>query len=63
MPRSKEAIARAVKKYSKENIKTVSLRLHRTHDKDILDILEKQESKQGYIKDLIRKDIYERNNS
>lgn len=44
-------------KYDKANTKGVYLKLNKKTDKDILEHLQKQESKQGYIKDLIRKDM------
>lgn len=47
----------AVKKYDKENTVHLHLKLNKGTDKDILDLLEHVESKQGYIKRLIREDI------
>lgn len=47
----------AQRKYKKENIKQVALQLNTKTDQDILQRLEEVPSKQGYIKDLIRKDI------
>ena len=52
-----EAQRRAVKKYDAANTVQIRLKLNRGTDKDIIDKLEKLENKQGYIKDLIRKDI------
>ena len=48
----------ASNKYNKENTKQILIRLNKNTDEDIIDILEKVESKQGYIKNLIRLDIY-----
>ena len=44
-------------KYDKENTKRVFIKLNKNTDKDILDYLESVQNKQGYIKDLIRKDM------
>lgn len=52
-----QAMIRAVAKYNKDNIIQISVKLNRSTDKDIIDHLDQVESKQGYIKDLIRKDI------
>ena len=58
---STEAQKRASKKWMnahrKEFEKTVTIKLHKTLDADIIEWLDKQESRQGYIKNLIRKDI------
>lgn len=43
--------------YDKANTQRVSVKLNKTHDADILEHLEKQPNKQGYIKALIRADI------
>lgn len=48
----------ASNKYNKENTTQILLRLNKHTDADIIDALDKVESKQGYIKDLIRLDIY-----
>ena len=52
-----KAQARATEKYQKENTKLMTIRLNRKTDADIIAKLEQVESKQGYIKDLIRKDL------
>jgi hypothetical protein len=52
-----EAQKRAVKKYDKENVKGVFLKLNKNTDKDILEKLWSEENVQGYIKGLIREDI------
>lgn len=49
--------AKYVDQYQRENIQRVAVKLNRVHDADILDHLEKQPNKQGYIKALIRADI------
>lgn len=49
----REAIAR----YDAKATKQIHLKLNIKTDADILEHLEKQKSIQGYIKDLIRKDI------
>ena len=43
--------------YDKVNTQRVYLKLNKTSDADILEHLEKQPNKQGYIKALIRDDI------
>ena len=44
-------------KYDKENTQRVFIKLNKNTDKDILDHLESVSNKQGYIKELIRKDM------
>lgn len=51
-----EALKRAVAKYDRENTKQILLKLNINTDSDILEFLEGK-NKQGYIKELIRKDI------
>lgn len=51
-----KAQIKASNKYNKENTLTVCLRLNKETDKDIIEILDKVDSKQGYIKELIRLD-------
>lgn len=46
-----------VKKYDKMNTTHLHLKLNLKTDKDILERLDQVESKQGYIKRLIREDI------
>lgn len=53
------AVKKAVAKYDKENIKGVYIKLHKEKDRDIIKKLESVESKQGYIKSLIRDDLIE----
>ena len=55
MARSPEAIKRAKAKYN-QKVSKVSIELYPS-DKDIIDKLQEQPSKQAYIKELIRKDI------
>ena len=52
-----EAQKRASRKYDANNTKQILLKLNLKTDADILDHLDKVESKMGYIKELIRKDI------
>lgn len=52
-----EAQKRAVEKYDKANTIQIHLKLNKKTDADILEKLESVESKQGYIKGLIREDI------
>ena len=46
--------------YAKEKMQQVKLTLNKGTDADILAWLEKQQNKQGYIKELIRKDMAEK---
>lgn len=55
-----EAMKKAKAKYDKANTKQIMLKLNLKSDKDILNQLQRIENKQGYIKDLIRKDLQER---
>ena len=52
-----EAKLKANEKYLKANPKIVSLRLNFNTDKDIIKKLDEVDSKMGYIKELIRKDL------
>lgn len=52
-----EAQMRAQTKYDAENTVQIHLKLNRKTDADILERLDQVESKQGYIKELIRKDV------
>ena len=52
-----EAQIKANNKFNKANTKVVSLRLNYKTDADIIKKLDEVESKMGYIKDLIRKDM------
>lgn len=45
------------KAWLKENVRYFSLKLMRSTDADVIAKLEEQESVQGYIKELIRRDI------
>ena len=44
-------------KYDSANTKRVYIKLNANTDADILEYLEKQGNKQGYIKELIRRDM------
>lgn len=52
-----EAQKKATAKYDAENTIRVVMKLNKKTDSDILKKLEEVESKQGYIKKLIRKDL------
>ncbi len=52
-----KAQIKASNKYNKDKTLTVCLRLNKETDKDIIESLESVNSKQGYIKDLIRRDL------
>lgn len=53
-----KAQIKASNKYNKDKTLTICLRLNKETDKDIIEILERVNSKQGYIKSLIRNDTY-----
>lgn len=55
--RTSESVDRAVAKYTKANCVQIHLKLNKRTDADILAKLDEVESKQGYIKELIRRDI------
>lgn len=46
--------------YNKEFQRRIALNINRIHDGDMIEWLESQSSIQGYIKDLIRKDMEEK---
>lgn len=52
-----EAKIRANNKFNKANTRMVSLRLNYNTDADIIKKLDEVDSKMGYIKELIRKDL------
>lgn len=52
-----KAQVRASDKYDKEHTRSVLLKLNLVHDADILERLDAAGNKQGYIKELVRKDI------
>ena len=52
-----EAKIRANNKFNKANTRMVSLRLNYNTDADIIKRLDEVDSKMGYIKELIRKDL------
>ena len=55
--KSTESQSRASVKYNKENTVQISLKLNRITDADLIDNLNRVTNKQGYIKELIRRDI------
>lgn len=52
-----KASSKAQAKYDAANTRTVRLKLNIKTDADILERLDKVASKQGYIKELIRRDL------
>lgn len=48
---------RAKAKYDENNTIQVKLKLNLNTDKDVIEALERSGNKQGYIKELIRKDL------
>ena len=54
-----EAQKKAVKRYNAANVKMISLKLNIKTDKDILEHMKNIGNKQGYLKKLIRADIWE----
>ena len=57
MRKSTEAQLKASAKYDKSNTKSIFLKLNIKTDADVLKHLETVRNKQGYIKELIRKDM------
>ena len=55
--KSTESQIKASIRYNKENTVQISLKLNRSTDADLIDSLNRIENKQGYIKELIRRDI------
>ena len=55
--KSTESQIRASIGYNKENTVQISLKLNRSTDADLIDNLNRVTNKQGYIKELIRRDI------
>lgn len=49
----------AQRKYDKENTKSYTFRFMKTTESDLIEKLDSQENKSGYIKSLIRADISE----
>lgn len=54
-----EALKRAQKKYNKRT-KDFLLKCNIEHERDVIEALEQQSNKNGYIKNLIRQDIKNR---
>lgn len=52
-----EAQLKAIRKYDDNNTLQIHLKLNKKNDKDIIQRLESAGNKQGYIKELIRRDI------
>lgn len=57
MAKTSKAQIKAQVKYDKANTKGIYLKLNRSTDADIIEKLEQIGNVQGYIKDLIRKDL------
>lgn len=56
-----KAQLRAQAKYDKDNTVQIKLKLNKKTDRDIIERLSEADSKQGYIKELIRADILKDN--
>ncbi len=54
---------RAKAKYDENNTIQVKLKLNLNTDKDVIEALERSGNKQGYIKELIRKDLKRKSKS
>lgn len=54
---SKRTNFAAQRKYDKENTKSFALKFMKTTEQDLIEHLEKQPNKSGYIKKLIRDDM------
>lgn len=57
MPKTSQAQLKAQRKYDQKATVQIHLKMNRVTDADVLQKLESVPNKQGYIKDLIRKDI------
>lgn len=57
MAKTSKAQIQAQARYDKANTKGIYLKLNRSTDEDIIERLEQVGNVQGYIKDLIRKDL------
>lgn len=57
MRKTSDAQLRAVDKFNKEKTRIIPVRLNLSTDQDVIARLEREPSKQGYIKRLIRADI------
>jgi hypothetical protein len=55
MKKSSEAKLKASAKYDKQNTRIIQMKLNKKTDADILDYLDAQDNRQGFIKELIRK--------
>ena len=53
----KENVRKSKAKYDRENTVQFKMKLNKKTDADILQRLDEVSSKQGYVKELIRKDI------
>ena len=58
--KSTESQIKASIRYNKENTVQISLKLNRSTDADLIESLNRIANKQGYIKELIRRDIAEK---
>lgn len=52
-----------VKTYIKENVKQIKFGLNKKTEADLLEWLEEQPNKQGYLKELIRADMERKKNA
>ena len=57
MDEKKKAHVKASVKYNAKNVKQIKINLNKRTDVDIIDHLDQCSNTQGYIKDLIRKDL------
>lgn len=58
MPKTSQSMLKAIQKYDYSNCIKITFKFNIKTDFDIIDKLNQQENKQGYIKKLIRDDIY-----
>lgn len=52
-----EAQRRAVAKYDEANTVSYTIKLNKTTDSDIINLIDSQDNKQGYIKNVLRNEI------
>lgn len=59
MAKSSEAQLKSQRKYAQKTVTQIGITFHNRYDADILEVLMKQESKGGFIKDVLRDYIKE----
>ena len=55
--KTSDAQLRATAKHQRENYRPVLIKLHRERDRDLLELLDAQASRQGFIKQVLREHL------